>query len=311
MSNKNTNVYLDAKTSFLEPSIQQYGSHMVMTNVKKNTRQKFINIDTRFVDDYSYNKTFNQRSIYTFTLPEKLQDVKSIIVSSIELPISFYNFSTSLGNNKIKIVDNDNNITSIIIKDGYYTNTCLLQNEINSSILSLSGEGGDKGMFANNIKFNISNKLYSSFYSPTNNKNIPFKLKNSKLGWALGFRNYQYDLSNIPIISESLVNLNTIRYIYLVLDEFTSGFTNSFISPLQNFIMNKKILARITISTNTFPFGTIQTSTLFNGLLTSDTRYYNGPTDIQKISVQLVNEYGEPVNLNGLDFSFLLNISYE
>jgi hypothetical protein len=43
----------------------------------------------------------------------------------------------------------------------------------------------------------------------------------------------------------------------------------------------------------------------------TDVRTYQGKIDIQKLNVQLVTEWGSPVNLNGLDFSFVLEIEHE
>ena len=47
--------YFDNKELFLEPKVKQYGSHMVMSNVYKNTKVKYVNIDTKFRDEYNYN----------------------------------------------------------------------------------------------------------------------------------------------------------------------------------------------------------------------------------------------------------------
>jgi hypothetical protein len=46
-------------------------------------------------------------------------------------------------------------------------------------------------------------------------------------------------------------------------------------------------------------------------LLLSDRRKYSGKVNLQKLRVQLVNEYGVAVNMNGMDFSFCLEIEYE
>jgi hypothetical protein len=84
--------YFDNKDSFLQPKVNQYGSHMVMTNVHKETKKKYWNIDTRFRDDYSqYSQTLSGSQInwYTFTLPQTINDVKNIFVNTLELPISF------------------------------------------------------------------------------------------------------------------------------------------------------------------------------------------------------------------------------
>jgi hypothetical protein len=317
--NKSSNLFLDAKTSFLEPTVTQYGSHMIMSNVTKSLKNKHINIDTRFSNEYGYDKTsFNETDSYTFTLPERLNNVKSIQVTSVEIPMSFYNVSSSLGNNSFKIKDNTTSTSKmVVIKDGNYSSITSLKNEITNEITSLGGN-------YTNITFDIStNSLYSSFNCSANSFTVEFDTDNSgnfdkynfrsKLGWLLGFRDQSFNMvsSSPTTYSNSIVNLNTIRYLYLVVDEFSSGFTNSFVSSLGTYILNKKILARICIDTQFYPFGSILHATHTNGLLVTDTRFYNGCIDIQKLNVQLVNECGVPVNLNGLDFSFALNLVYE
>jgi hypothetical protein len=97
----------------------------------------------------------------------------------------------------------------------------------------------------------------------------------------------------------------------LVIDEFNNGNQNSFISPLPTSIINKNILAKIVIDYQHYGYGTIMPANHYNGFLLSDRRSYNGKVNLQKLKIQLVNEYGYPINLNGLDFSFSLEIEYE
>ena len=85
--------YFDNKGLFMEPTVSQYGNHMVMTNVHKETKKKKINIDTRFSDEYNLASTAS----VAITLPERIPDVTSMFVSSLELPMSFYNISAALG----------------------------------------------------------------------------------------------------------------------------------------------------------------------------------------------------------------------
>lgn len=314
-NNKSTNSYLDNKTAFLEPQVDQYGSHMVMTNVKRPNRQKHLNIDTRFSDDYGYNKTdFNKTFYLNFTFPERIRDVKSMRVTSMELPITFYNFSESMENISFTITDNTPLTKKVIIKDNNYSTASQLQSEIATKIHSFGGN-------FTNISFNNTG-TFSTFDASASTFTISFNTDvsgntdrfnvRSKLGWELGFRNPTYSLTSAKTLtSESFLNLNTVRYLYLVIDEYSPGFTNSFVCPIQNYLLNKKILARIQIDTQRFPFGTIQPCNFFNGLIESDYRQYNGTIDIQRLSVQLVNEYGKPMNLNGMDFSFSLELTYE
>ena len=60
----------------------------------------------------------------------------------------------------------------------------------------------------------------------------------------------------------------------------------------------------------TYGYGAILPATYYNGLLTTDTRSYTGKIDLQKFNVQLLNESGIPMMLNGHDFSFCLEASF-
>jgi hypothetical protein len=47
------------------------------------------------------------------------------------------------------------------------------------------------------------------------------------------------------------------------------------------------------------------------GLLTSINRNYSGKIDIQRFNIQLVNEIGTVMNLNGQDITLSLIVDYE
>ena len=59
-----------------------------------------------------------------------------------------------------------------------------------------------------------------------------------------------------------------------------------------------------------FPYGSVASFTHYNGL-TTDIRSYSGIIDLLKLNVQLLNENGTIMQLNGLDFSFLMKIKHE
>jgi len=320
--------YFDNKDSFLQPQVIQYGSHMVMTNVVKETKHKIWNIDTKFRDDYDqYNNTLSgsQISQYYISLPQPINDVKSITVCNMEIPMSFYNISTALENNIIKITNIDTKeIKILIINDGYYTQNTL-KTEINNQldIINLS----DYIYFDIDISNNksilqcIGDQIYEINFAvknanicggESNGINVDFDKYNfkNKLGWILGFRNITYNL-NSQIKSESFINLYTMRYLYLVIDEFSSGNQSSFISPMATSIVNKNIIAKISLDFITHPFLSILPANTYNGYLLSDKRSYTGKVNLQKLKLQLINEYGNAVNLNGMDFSFALDIEYE
>ena len=300
---------------FLEPQTTQYGSHMVMSNVHKTTKKKFISIDTRFRDEYNYSQLIN----YNITIPERNTEVKNMKVVCAEIPISFYNISAALGNSFFSVTYNSTSKV-ITLPDGQY-NTLLLTTAINTSLNAKFGQS--------NIIYNLSGNIYdvsgtTSCFITKNNTTLNFAVNSdgtndkynfkTKLGWILGFRQPSYTMTSPinSVTSEALVDTNGPRYLYLAIDEFNKGNQSSFIPPLYKSLVNKNIIARIALDKpQGFDFARILPANLMNGLLVSDNRSYSGKIDLLKLNVQLLSENGTIMNLNGLDFSFCLEITHE
>jgi hypothetical protein len=314
--------YFDNKDLFLQPKVTQYGNHMVMTNVQKQPKTKYYNIDTRFRDDYdeSHN-SFLQT--YNISLPERINDVKSIMVCNAEIPLSYYNISNSLENNAFQIVDENESdpiSKTIVIRDGHY-DSITLATEINFQFNLVGLSDITFILSSNNSGFQTANSSYKLYFAVKTNMLTSGDSQtsdfdkynfNSKLGWLLGFRNIEYSFSQNSIqLSEAFIDLNGPRYLYLVVDEFNNGNQNSFLSPMHSSLLNKNILAKITPDNAHYEFGKVLVANLLNGLLLTDKRSYNGKADLQRLKIQLVNEKGIPMNLNGLDFSFSLEVEYE
>ena len=269
--------YFDDKELFVGPKTSQYGSHMIMTDVQKPKQVKYVNVDTRFRDDYKDSFEVD----YTITLNERITDVKSIYVTHLELPISFYNISDALGNNVCKIGS-----TLVTVPDGNYDATSLAS--------YLNGLGGisfaisnNKSTFTTSDKINFDVDKYGGF------KKFDFKLS---LGWLLGFRKQEYEAATNPT-SEGFVNLNGPRYLYLTIDEFNSK-------------VNRNTLTRIQLDNTTYPFGSVMPANVHNGYLESEERTYSGKNDLLKIRIKLINEFDKTINLNGDDISFVLRVEY-
>ena len=312
------NHYQENKGLFLESTVTQHGSHMVMSNVHKNTKRKYVNIDTRFRDEYESNSKIgiSTTANYMLTLPERINDVKSIMACTAEIPMTFYNISNNLENNVFKITsDAQEGGQLITIPDGNY--------DINGLTSAINTQLQSAGIPYSRLHY--SNQNQKSIFSNTDtsfNNMIEFNITSTgvqdnsntqqfKLGWLLGFRASSYSIpKNTSVTSAALIDVNGPRYLYLIIDEFTSGNQNSFHSLLQTSAIKKNILARITL-TSEYGFGHILPVNNLNGLLLTDRRSYTGKVDLQRMNVQLVNERGIPMNLNGLDFSFCLEIECE
>mgnify|MGYP006899657051 FL=1 len=76
-------------------------------------------------------------------------------------------------------------------------------------------------------------------------------------------------------------------------------------------MLNKNIIARISLDRSNYGFGSYLPANNQNGLLLSDRREYSGKIDLHKLNLQIVNEIGIPLPLNGFDFSLCLEIEHE
>lgn len=298
---------------FMEPRTTQYGSHMVMTNVRKTNKSKYISLDTKYRDDFSYSQSIN----YNITLPEKINDVKTMKVHSVEIPGSLLNVSSALGNNSFQLTSNGN-VATITVPDGQYSEATLqsiIQTQINASgsdtsdlLIDISNQ--DMGYVT---KLNSSSADISVDFSVRDGCQEQLDSQNftTSLGWTLGFREPTLDITTLTTTSTSLLNLNNPSYLYLAIDEFQSGNQNNFLTPLASSIINKNIIARISVDNTNYGFGNMMIANEGNGLLVSSEREYSSKIDLQKVNVKLIYDNGKIANLQGLDCSLVLEISHE
>jgi len=257
------------------------------------------------------------------TLPHRITDVKNIMVRNAEIPLSFYNISSSIGNNNFTIIDEYDNAYGVIIPDGFYTMETL-STVMNQEISNAMNVDNDIE-FTPDLSFSyISTSLRSKFtainaalytlvfVSP--NSNTSFK---NTLGWLLGFRSpsdmvFANDPVTLGVLTSPCVyNIHQSKYLYLVIDEFSKGNQNSFICPQYDSLIRKNIIAKIAVHHTGYGFGDILSVNNFNGLLLTDKRSYTGKVDLQKFNIQLIDETGLPINLNGSDFSFCIEVEHE
>ena len=305
----------DDNDLFLEPKTNQYGSHMVMTNVNKPTKTKFINIDTKFRDEYNYNdtSTYNttlpERYKYVINLPDRITNAKTICVKSAEIPMTFYNISSNLGNNTLLVTNTSTGVSyTIILVDKYYSALSGLVSDVNTALAPASTL-----TLTTSSNKNVFTSTSSSNFTITFSSQDKYSLKSS-LGWILGFRTVTTTVlaGGTSVASYPMfLNLPFPRYLYLSIEEFNKGVQNSFVTPVVSAFLNKNAIARIVLDPVQYAFGSVLNATENNGLLVSDTRSYNGKVDLQRLSIQLFNESGMPIDLNGQDFSFCIEATYE
>jgi hypothetical protein len=281
----------------------------IINPLKRKTNRQFLNIDTRFRENYYNSSSTN----YTMTLPIIFNDVLSMQLLSLELPTSYYVISKQFGNNFFTLIVEGEDPVVIEIPNGNYTSAGILT-YLNDKMTNLGGNFtyisfniniDSNGDGSNQMVVNIDpvqNLSFSLNFQANNfgidDRNTPLPLK---LGWKLGFRNGIYE-NNVTYVSEGVVDLTGPRYMYLVIDDYNNNVNNSFYGAFNSSILNKNILARVTMNSPNF---TIFSENNFN--VVTYPRMYYGPVNIKNVAIQLVDEYGRVVDLNNMDFSFCLS----
>jgi hypothetical protein len=275
--------------------------------LNKRILRQNINIDTRFRENYYTSISAN----FHVSLPIRLTQVVSLQLSAVELPSTFYTISKVYGNNFFVLKIEDNKLI-VTIPDGNYSYLAL-QNYINTFLESSAtylnfsqiqflvditdGNGSGKMIIGSKVgNFNFSVDFVSDQLG-NEDKQTPLPLK---LGWLMGFREGYYE-NNKTYISEGIVNLTGPRYAYLVIDDFNNNVNDGFYAAFTSSVLNKNILARISLQGSPFNISSQNNLTLI-----TTPRQYFGPVDILKLQVQLLDEYGRILNLNNMDYSFCL-----
>ena len=295
----------------------------VINPIKRRINKQNLNIDTRFRENYFASSSTN----FNASLPLTINNVLTMQLAAIELPTSFYNISKQYGNNFFTLNVTDAVDPSLIqtqvvnIADGNYDHTGIV-NLLNTTMTNIANSNPSLANFQYiifGININSNNGSGQMFVSVADDPSVPSNINFSlnfqadrngiddrstplplKLGWTFGFRNGIYE-NNINYVSEGIVDLSGPRYLYLVVDDFNNNVNNSFYSAFNSSILNKNILARISLQSTTFNIFSEN-----NLSIVTTPRQYFGPVKIQNINVQLLDEYGRVIDLNNMDYSFSL-----
>ena len=291
--------------------------------VKKRNRTINLNIDTKFRESYYVTQSSN----FHINLPIKINSVVNMELSAIEFPpTAFYSVSKMLGNNFFWLragseAASDLEETVVIIPDGNFTAPDAVE-LINTFLKTLSTSTYLQYIYFS-VNENASGTSGSSQLLVAVNESYPFAIPFNfiidlqadingvpdystplplKLGWKLGFRNGIYT-NNSAYVTEGVLNLAGASYLYLAIDDYNNA-NNTFFSAFNESVLNKNILARVAVQSS------VSSAVTFSniGLVTTPREYY-GPVNIEKMQIQMLDEYGRIINLNNMDYSFCLTFT--
>lgn len=243
------------------------------------------------------NSTYQEVDIRTIELSPGLYEsiISSNSLSNITRVIG-YNIQDEI-NNKISDITfiNISNHLSFVIepRSGY---SCFKYDNSNNDLTV------DETTYNIKINFNVNNPN-------ANASNCYSNELHQKLGWQLGFRSNSItiDSTNTLVISTAICHINYPRYIYIALDDFQSSSQNYF-AIASDSIVAPNIITRINI------LSLLEEKTRFKQGAYAGDIYYNqkhireyfGPTSINKLKIQLLDEYGRQFSLNNMDWSFII-----
>lgn len=235
--------------------------------------------------------------------------------------------------------------TTIIIPEGNYfdvdftnfLNTYFLniKNGLQYIIFEINPNKGTAIFRARNPQDNV---YYPSpydpatpYYSKTFHYSLDFRLQDNlerplylNMGWALGFKQANYIATYQNTYTDPFVSISADsvtyyaylqsetsfgnginHYLFLDIDDYNKNFTNdSIISCLENsYLEGNNIIARISVSTSA---NSINFTTGADAIFKM--RKYYGPVSIESLHIRLLDKFGNIVDLNGNDFSFLIEM---
>ena len=295
--------------------IQSYVNPVTDGNVnylKRMVHRKNIHLNSCFRDNYYQSNPCD----FYYTIPASIQSTISIQLTSIELPNSWYLFSTLKKNNVMKIQLNDTqqaSVYEIVIPDGNY-DIKTLPHLLNSQYFCESENENDLRFLKCSIHPTTGrteiklvdehpNITFSVYFNESPNANIM-----NQLGWILGFRLSNY-LNVTQICSEGLYDGGGDRYIYVSVNDFQNNVNENSVVCFDKSILDENVLAKIPLVNGKFSI----TSNDYNGLSLSKSRIYNGPVNLRRLHIKLLDKFGDVIDLNNMDYSltFEVEILYE
>lgn len=301
---------------------ENYGANDVINST--DLRKRILNIDSRFRTNQNDLSTD-----FTFRLAHPYKNLIRVRLASVEIPNMSYTFSAKKNNTSFKLktkdINNIDRIVQITIQDGNYTSEELIseiQSEFDKQLrdrygifLTITVNGINAKTTITNIGIadyslgvpseptQIGYPLYIDFITSIKCKN---RDHNFGLGYLLGFRSKFYQIItpktgspfNIyTVTSEGCMDVVGDNYMFLSVNDMyaVEQKTNeNYIQTLAKIIVREDKQAVIYDDGST---------------LLSNEVIYPSPTDLSQLKVQLLDPYGEIVDLCGMNFSFTLEIT--
>ena len=310
ISTKADNVILPPNKT--QPSIDGFYNYPVapgtLNSVKRVTQFINLNLNSCFRNNYYTSNPCD----FQYQIPTEIKNVVSMRLASIEIPNIWYLF-TQLKKNNFFILDIKINGKStkynISVPDGnfdsdtlqYYLNTTYFFESDTTSELKYIKFSIDSYNFKTKfelLKTKPVNMSFSLNFVEEINQNIM-----NMMGWILGFRLANYvDVADC-VQSEGLFDAGGDRYIYMAINDYQYNNNVLNIVGFDKSVSNEDIIAKIPLVN-----GKLSIIIDDNTNPLTKTRKYNGPVQLSKIHIKILDKFGRLIDFNNMDFSFTLEL---
>ena len=202
---------------------------------------RILCVDSEFRNNI-FSNTIN--TDFTINLSETIKNVISLKLYSIQIPKTWYNIDSEIGNNTFKIND-----SVIEIKSGNYTIDKLIETinqDISNHNISFNYDNITHKITITNNNYVDGSFSVIKFYDQNiiNSKCGTPATSNFNLGWNLGFRiplddnneqTIKLSSGGGEVVSQAIASLYNPKYCLLVLDDFNKNHVNNgLISAISN-----------------------------------------------------------------------------
>lgn len=293
-----------------------------LNSVKRITQLLNLNLNSCFRNNYYQTNPCD----FLYLFPIEIKNVLSMRLASIEIPNAWYLFSKLKKNNffeidfhEWEIVGGQKNIIKkynyiIIVPDGNYDSDSL-QHYLNTTYFYQSEITTNTPL--KYIQFSIDPYSLKSCFTllldeKENSNTFTFTLKfieninqnaMSTMGWLLGFRLGTYVDIEDCIPSEGLFDAGGDRYIFVCINDYQYNNNNSTIVCFDKSILNEDVIAKIPMINGKFSLIIND-----NNQVLAKLRRYNGPVNISRLQIKILDKFGTIIDLNNMDFSFTLEM---
>jgi hypothetical protein len=260
----------------------------IMNPIERNILKNVIHFDTRFKQNYVIESTSEKckNTKFSFNMPTGFKNVISVKLSSFELPKHIYNISEALGNNTFTY-DIGSGPVDVEIDEGRYTPTTLvtkLNTKLAATTITVS-RNDDSG------KIDIAETGGGLILK------FPAVRDRVNLGYLLGFTKKTYAAA-AEHTAESLPKLELDNeYYYFSFNDYQQSVNHNHFAVMNKNFVTKNIFAKLkdheSEENNTDYF--VKKS-------------YFGPVTLNRVTFELLDKYGNALDLKGADYSFSVEI---